>query len=45
MAENRLLMIDDLPEMCEVVRVLGDDLGFEVTIWSAGPATGGAMRP
>ena len=44
MAENRLLMVDYLPEMCEVVPVLGDDLGFEVPIWSAGQATGGAMR-
>jgi len=36
MAENRLLVVDDLPEMCEVVRVLGDDLCFEVTITTHG---------
>ena len=30
MVANRLLVVDDLPEMCEVVRVVGAGLGYEV---------------
>lgn len=38
MVEKRLLMVDDEPELGEVVRMVAEDLGYEVRITNHGEA-------